>query len=98
MKNNLQLISSMLELQKSESDREEIIKLFTESQNRINSIAHVHESIYISDSLSKINSREYIESLTADIRSQYDRDGGVQIILELEDLFFDISPGYSPWN
>jgi two-component sensor histidine kinase len=91
VKNNLQLISSMLELQKSESDREEIIKLFTESQNRINSIAHVHESIYISDSLSKINSREYIESLTADIRSQYDRDGRVQIILELEDLFFDIS-------
>jgi two-component sensor histidine kinase len=91
VKNNLQLISSLLELQKAEILDEEIRKLFTESQNRINSIAHVHESIYVSDTLSKINSREYIESLAADIRSQYDQDGRVQLRLELEDLFLDIN-------
>ena len=91
VKNNLQLISSLLELQKAEILDEEIQKLFTESQNRINSIAHVHESIYVSDTLSKINSREYIESLTADIRSQYDQDGRVQLRLELEDLFLNIN-------
>jgi len=91
VKNNLQLISSLLELQKTEIIDEEIQKLFTESQNRINSIAHVHESIYVSDALSKVNSREYIESLTADIRSQYDQNGRVQLRLELEDLFLNIN-------
>ena len=90
VKNNLQLISSLLELQKSEIHNEEFERLFSVSQNRINSIAHVHESIYISKSLSTINSRIYIESLTADIQGQYLGLRNVSVEFQLQEIELSI--------
>jgi len=91
VKNNLQLISSMLQLQKNEIENDEIADLFSITQNRINSIAHVHESIYISDSLSRINSKDYIKALISGIRFQYGEESSVKVTLDLEDFFLNIN-------
>ncbi len=62
VKNNLQLVSSMLSLQEIISEKGEI-KAFTEAKNRIRSIASVHELLYKSDSLGKIDLMGYLSNI-----------------------------------
>lgn len=63
VKNNLQVITSLLSLQASFIDNDEVKGLFRYSQYRINSMAVVHEMLYKSEDISQINFREYIEKL-----------------------------------
>jgi len=63
VKNNLQIISSLLNLQSSVIDDEKVKGLYNESQNRIRSMATIHEMLYQSNDIAKINIRKYIESL-----------------------------------
>jgi two-component sensor histidine kinase len=63
VKNNLQIIQSMLNLQLPQIKDEKAIALFKESQNRVYSMALIHEKLYQSESLAKIDFHEYIRSL-----------------------------------
>lgn len=63
VKNNLQIISSLLELQSTTIEDNSVTALFQESQNRLRAMALIHEKIYQSDDLVKIDIREYIQSL-----------------------------------
>lgn len=63
VKNNLNVISSLLNLQANYIDDEQIINMFTDSQNRIQSIALIHEQLYNSIDLSRINFAMYIQNL-----------------------------------
>ena len=71
VKNSLQLISSLLSLQASEIDDEEIIAKYKESENRIHTIALIHENLYQSTNISNINFRNYVEILVEDIVNSY---------------------------
>lgn len=63
VKNNLQIISSLLNLQSSVIDDVKVKALYNESQNRIRSMATIHEMLYQSNDIAKINIKKYIESL-----------------------------------
>ena len=71
VKNNLQIISSLLNLQSREIQDEQTLRSFQVSQDRIKAMALVHEKLYQSDDLSRIDFGEYIKSLADDLRSSY---------------------------
>lgn len=67
VKNNLQLISSLLRLQSQEINDTTAEKHFNEAVDRIKSIALIHEKMYQQDEFAKIDLKEYLNSLVSDI-------------------------------
>ncbi|HBB32250.1 MAG TPA: hypothetical protein DDZ80_21810 [Cyanobacteria bacterium UBA8803] len=71
VKNNLQVISSLLDLQSHHIEDPTTLELFRESQNRVKSMALVHEKLYQSRDFACINFAEYIENLTSYLCQAY---------------------------
>lgn len=71
VKNNMQVISSILNLQSSYVTDEYALNLLKESQNRIKTMAYIHESLYQNKTFSSINFSEYISTLTNNILQSY---------------------------
>jgi two-component sensor histidine kinase len=70
-KNNMQVISSMLALQATFSDDQQVHKAFQEAQNRIRSMNLVHEKLYQSQNLSNVNLDEYVGDLVQLLAAAY---------------------------
>lgn len=71
VKNNLQVISSILNLQKAYVRDQKTLDLLHESQNRIKSMAFVHESLYQTKDFSNINFADYIGNVTRNLMHSY---------------------------
>lgn len=71
VKNNMQIISSLLKLQSENIENEEMIKKFKDSQSRIKAMTIVHEKLYQSTDLTKINFNEYVKTLVRDLFRSY---------------------------
>lgn len=71
VKNNLQVISSIFSLQAQYNDDPEILSLLADSQNRIRSMALIHEKLYQSKSLAQIDFTDYIRNLVSNLFSSY---------------------------
>jgi two-component sensor histidine kinase len=67
VKNNLQIIISLLRIQYNRNESPELKGILETNVTRINSIAMVHEKMYQSDNLAKINYKEYLNSLVSEI-------------------------------
>jgi len=67
VKNNLQLISGILELQAVKFDDKNVRTMMEEGQSRVRSMALIHQQLYQSDDLGKIDFWEYLNKLTNDI-------------------------------
>lgn len=71
VKNNMQVISSILNLQSSYVTDPYALNLLKESQNRIKTMAYIHESLYQNKTFTSINFSEYISTLTNNILQSY---------------------------
>jgi PAS domain S-box-containing protein len=71
VKNNLQVISSLLDLQSQHIEEPATLELFRESCNRIRAMALVHETLYKFKDFAKIKFAEYIENLTSYLFAAY---------------------------
>lgn len=91
VKNNLQVISSLLDLQSDRIQTPEVLELFQESQNRVKSMALVHEKLYQSRDFAKIDFAEYIENLTNYLFQVYAvRSSAIAIELDIENVHLTI--------
>jgi PAS domain S-box-containing protein len=71
VKNNMQVISSLLNLQAERFKDKEVREAFKESQGRIRSMALIHEKLYRARNLSEVDFSEYVTSLTASVIRAY---------------------------
>jgi two-component sensor histidine kinase/Tfp pilus assembly protein PilF len=86
VKNNLQVINSLLRLQSKEIKDEEIVAKFKETQKRIITIAALHEKMYSSEDLRHVNIKEHIESIVADLVTSYALDKKITIKINIEQI------------
>ena len=71
VKNNLQVVSSLLYLQSERFSDSELTAVFLDSQTRICSMALAHEQLYQSKNLAEVNIKTYVESLVKELRQVY---------------------------
>lgn len=71
VKNNLQVINSLIRLQCAYTDDKVALELFDECQNRIISMALIHEKMYEAHDLSNINIKEYVSELSQNLLRSY---------------------------
>lgn len=71
VKNNLQVITSLLRLQLRELEDENLKHHFTDSINRVSAMAIIHEKMYQNENLSRIDLESYVNSLVKDLISSY---------------------------
>ncbi len=92
VKNNMQVISSLLKLQSSYIKDEESLQLFKNSQSRVKTMALVHEKLYRSENLSEIDLKDYIKNLSRHIMATYTTiEQRITIDYDIGDIFLDIN-------
>ena len=91
VKNNLQVISSLLKLQSTYIDDEKTLSLFRDSQNRVRAMALIHERLYQSSDLAKIEAKEYIKTLVSNLVQSYSIDSNsIHLISQIDPIFLDV--------
>ena len=92
VKNNLMIISSLLNLQSRYIKDEESKNIFKESQNRTRSMALIHERLYQSTDLKRIDFGEYIRTLANDLYNTYVMDKSlITLNIDVDDVKLDIN-------
>lgn len=84
VKNNLQIISSLLRLQAGSIKNEQILDIFQDSQNRVRAMAMIHENLYQSTDLARIQFSEYVQNLTSNLLRCYKVDCNIKINLNID--------------
>ena len=91
VKNNMQVISSLLSLQAHQINDETVSELFNESRYRVRSMALVHEKLYRSEQLSMVNFEEYIEDIAKELRRVYEQDSGaITVVTDISNVFLTV--------
>jgi len=92
VKNNMQVISSMLNLQAGYIKNKKDLELFKDSINRVKSMALIHEKLYRSEDLARINFGDYIQKLTRNLFTFFKVDvNRVKYRVELKEILLDIN-------
>jgi len=92
VKNNLMIISSLLNLQSHTIKDKATLTVFRESQNRTRSMALIHDRLYRSTDLKRINFGDYIRNLANELFQTYVLDPEkIQLVYDVEDLMVDIN-------
>jgi len=91
VKNNLQVISSLLFLQSTYTKDPSTLEILKDSQNRVKSIALIHEKLYRSSELTKIDFAEYVRDLVTDLFRTYGVDQGAVVVrMQIEHMTLEI--------
>jgi hypothetical protein len=91
VKNNLCVVASLLELQSHTVADPQLAKMFEESQNRLYSMALIHEKLYRSINLAQINFGEYLEDLVSNLFQSYNiSDNRIQLQVLAEPIYLNV--------
>jgi len=86
VKNNLQVVNSLLKFQSNEIDDPKIVSMFENCQNRILSMASVHEQMYKSENLMEIPIDQHLFSLVTDLIRDYNIDTEIKTVMNVEPI------------
>lgn len=91
VKNNLQVISSLLDLQAQYIRDPQALQSFQDSQIRVKAMARVHEQLYQSDDLAQVDFTRYIQNTASSLFSAYGgRSKGISFLPQIEDIAVSI--------
>jgi len=91
VKNNMQVISSILNLQSSYIKDEAAVEMLKESQDRIKSMAFIHESLYQGKNFSHVKFSEYVRNLVSNLFHTYGiNKAGLKLAFDLDEVFLDL--------
>ncbi|WP_442949905.1 PAS domain S-box protein [Nostoc sp.] len=94
VKNNLQIVSSLLQLQSQTLKDPEIIKVLRESQNRIESISLIHKNLYTSANIGQIDVADYISNLAASLLISYQIcPGKISLETDIDSVSLNVDQG-----
>ncbi|HEX6981718.1 MAG TPA: sensor histidine kinase [Balneolaceae bacterium] len=90
VKNNLSIISGLIELQLHNTEDMEARRVLKDSQSRIHSMAMIHDKLYQTNSLSQINLNSYIKELVETLHRTFAKQESVALEFEMEEVSVDI--------
>ncbi len=94
VKNNMQIISSILKMQERQIDDPKLKMLLEESQNRIRTMALIHENLYRNENLANIMFSNYVKSLAGNLaRTFSEQQGKVTFEYDIEDVYLPLDTG-----
>ena len=92
VKNNLQIISSLIKLQSKHIKDEEVLELLKDTRNRVQSMAVIHDRLYKSENFSRVDFAEYLQSLADHLFSSYGTDSkAIKLHVKVKDVSLDIN-------
>jgi len=91
VKNNLQVVNSLLSLQSREVNDERIIGMFNDARKRVLSMAMLHERMYGSDDLKHVDIHEHLKSLIENLIKSYAVDKDISLKINVKDVQMGIS-------
>ena len=96
IKNNLQIVSSLLDLQAEKFSDKKVIEAFKESENRILSMSLIHQELYESGKLDYIDFSSYLHKLIADLFKSYNSGiSEIKVNLEVVSVFLEVDTAVS---
>lgn len=90
VKNNLQILSSLMNLQASVSTNDRERQVFWDCRNRILSMSAIHDQIYATGNMTEIKARQYMSEITDDLLRTFGASERVKLTFNVEDVLFDL--------
>jgi PAS domain S-box-containing protein len=91
VKNNLQIISSLLNLQSKYINNPHALQMFIDSQNRVKSMALIHEILFQSRDIAKIDFAEYIKTISVQLFRSYGAySKKIALVINVKDIMLDV--------
>ncbi|MGB2764096.1 MAG: histidine kinase dimerization/phosphoacceptor domain -containing protein [Candidatus Aminicenantaceae bacterium] len=92
VKNNMQIISSLFNLQSKQIKDKGALAIFKSSQNRVKSMALIHERLYQSGDFARVNFAEYAQILAAHLFTSYGASSeAIKLSIDIKDIFLEIN-------
>lgn len=91
VKNNLQLVMSMLNIQSRKSSHPDVVEFMEKGQARITSMALIHQNLYQTENVSEVDFEQYLKELVESVTSSYGESiKNIEIKIDISKVFLDI--------
>ena len=91
VKNNLLVVSCLLEMEEDYTEDQQVLPLLSESRNRIFLMAMIHEKLYSSRDINQVNFADYLQELVVYLGKCYNQKSlGIEVIVNVEPILINI--------
>ncbi|WP_312791596.1 histidine kinase dimerization/phosphoacceptor domain -containing protein [Sphingobacterium sp.] len=90
VKNNMQIIISLLNTQSAYLDNADAISAIQNSQNRMHAMSLIHQKLYQTDNLSRIDMKWYIQELTSYLKDSFQSEKSIQFKIQVDEVTLDV--------